>query len=101
MVPSMTATDATPTDRRPKPNAAGVVTSDVRDKTVTVTVSYKVKQPKYGKYLRRRTVYQVHDEKNEAHKGDLVEIAHCRPVSKTKSWRLVRVIQAAPREGVA
>lgn len=98
----MTATDAkTSTQRHTRPTAVGVVTSDVRDKTITVTVPFTTKHPKYGKYIRRRTVYQVHDEKNEARKGDRVEIMHCRPISKTKAWRLVRIVAAAPREGAS
>lgn len=74
----------------------GVVTSDQRDKTRKVEVSYKVRHPKYGKFLKRRTVFHVHDEKNESQLGDRVEIAHCRPLSKTKSWRLVRIVEKAP-----
>jgi small subunit ribosomal protein S17 len=97
----MTATDATQSVRSKQSTAIGVVTSDARDKTATVTVSFTVKQAKYGKYIRRRTVHHVHDERNEARKGDTVEISNCRPISKTKSWRLVRVLQAAPREDLA
>ncbi len=76
----------------------GVVTSDKRDQTATVEISYKVRHPKYGKYLKRRTRYHVHDPNNEAGLGDRVEIAHCRPISKTKNWRLVRVIEKSPGE---
>ena len=74
----------------------GVVESDVRDKSRTVVVGYLSKHPKYGKFIRRRTVLQVHDEANESRKGDKVEVAPCPPVSKTKSWKLVRVVSAAP-----
>ena len=74
----------------------GVVTSDKRDKTRTVAVEYQKVHAKYGKRLRRQAKYQVHDEKNEAGEGDRVEITPCRPLSKTKSWRLVRVIEKAP-----
>ena len=74
----------------------GVVESDVRDKSRTVVVGYLSKHPKYGKFIRRRTVLQVHDEANESRKGDKVEVAPCTPVSKTKSWKLVRVVSAAP-----
>jgi small subunit ribosomal protein S17 len=74
----------------------GVVTSDARDKTIRVTVSYMVRHPKYGKYIRRRTVLHAHDEKNECHTGDRVEVVQCRPLSKTKCWRLLRVLQQAP-----
>ena len=92
----------TPQKRRGKrPTRLGVVTSDKRNKTIAVTVSYLVKHPKYGKYIRRRTVLHAHDEKNEAATGDKVEITLCRPLSKTKTWRLVRIIERAPRGGVA
>ena len=95
------AEQAATTERRTRPTQLGVVTSDRRDKTVTVAVNYQVRHSKYGKYLRRRTTYQVHDAKNEARIGDKVEISECRPVSKSKNWRLVRIVEAAPREGVA
>lgn len=77
------------------PRRVGVVQSDKRDKTRSVAVSYSVKHPKYGKYLRRRTVLHVHDENNVSSQGDRVEIAECRPISKTKSWVLVRVVEPA------
>ena len=70
----------------------GLVVSDKRDKTITVKVEYLVRHAKYGKYLRRRTVLHVHDRKNEAVVGDMVEIGECRPISKTKHWRLLRVL---------
>ncbi len=73
----------------------GTVTSNSGNKSIRVTIDYKVKHPKYGKYIRRRTKLAVHDERNECHVGDLVEIAECRVYSKTKSWRLVRVLQKA------
>jgi len=65
------------------------------DKTIRVAVGYTVKHPKYGKYIRRRTRLAVHDEHNQAGVGDLVGISECRPRSKTKSWRLVRVVRKA------
>ena len=70
----------------------GVVQSDQRDQTRKVVVAYKVKHPKYGKYIARRTVLHIHDENNESHVGDRVEVAPCRPISKTKSWKLVRIV---------
>jgi small subunit ribosomal protein S17 len=73
----------------------GVVTSDKGNKTIKVMVEYQTKHPKYNKYLKRRTVLHAHDEKNEAHNGDVVEIAECRPISKTKHHRLLRVVQKA------
>lgn len=74
----------------------GRVVSAKRDKTRKVEVRYQIKSPKYGKYINRRTAYQVHDPQNTSRDGDIVEIAPCRPISKTKSWRLVRVVTAAP-----
>jgi small subunit ribosomal protein S17 len=74
----------------------GVVESDRRDKTRRVVVQYSAKHPKYGKYVRRRTVLQVHDDQNESRLGDRVEVMPCRPISKTKSWKLVRIIDRAP-----
>jgi len=71
----------------------GRVTSDVCDKTIKVQTDRLVEHLKYGKYQRRRTVVHVHDPKNEAKNGDTVEIAACRPISKTKSWRLVRIVR--------
>lgn len=81
------------------PRQIGVVESDKRSKTRKVVIAYSGKHPKYGKYLRKRTVLQVHDEKNESRLGDRVEVAECRPISKTKSWVLVRVVERAA-EGV-
>ena len=74
----------------------GFVTSDKRDKTRIVAVEYLVKHAKYGKYLRRHSKFQVHDEANTSQIGDRVEIVNCRPISKTKSWRLVRVVEKNP-----
>lgn len=79
------------------PRKIGVVQSDRRDKTRTVSINFLVKHRKYGKYVRRRTVLHVHDENNESKVGDRVEIAECRPISKTKSWILARVVEAAPQ----
>ena len=76
---------------------SGRVVSDKRDKTRTVAIEYLHKLPKIGKYVRQRSVFHVHDERNASARGDLVEIAPCRPLSKTKSWRLVRVLEQAPR----
>lgn len=71
----------------------GVVSAVSGDKSIRVEVSVMVKHQRYGKYVRCRTKLMVHDPDNEASVGDLVEIAPCRPVSKRKSWRLVRVIR--------
>ena len=77
------------------PRRIGIVESDARDMTRKVVINYSVKHPKYGKYIRRRTVLHVHDAKNESHNGDRVEVAECRPISKTKSWVLTRVVEKA------
>ena len=74
----------------------GKVVSDKRDKTRKVEVTFLAKAPKYGKYVRCRSYFQVHDEKNASKLGDTVEIAPCRPISKNKSWRILRVVEAAP-----
>ncbi len=74
------------------PTRTGVVTSDKRDKTRTVVFEFQTMHPKYGKYVKNRTRLQFHDEKNASHTGDLVEISECRPVSKSKQWQLVRIL---------
>lgn len=71
----------------------GVVTSTKGDKTVHVIINNLVKHEKYGKYIRRRTKLAVHDPSNDAKIGDVVEILPCRRMSKTKSWRLARVVR--------
>jgi small subunit ribosomal protein S17 len=86
----------TATQRRLRRQRFGVVESDVRDKTIKVRIDRMEKHAKYGKYLKRDTIFHVHDEKNEAKIGDVVEIAECRPISKTKSWRLVRIVRSRP-----
>ncbi len=74
----------------------GVVESDKRDQSRRVVVDFLSRHPKYGKYMRQRQVVHVHDEGNDSKLGDRVEIAPCKPVSKTKSWRVVRVVERAP-----
>ena len=71
----------------------GTVKSSKRMKTITVAIERRMKHPKYGKYQLRTNSLQVHDEKNEAKLGDQVEVMECRPISKTKSFLLVRVIR--------
>jgi small subunit ribosomal protein S17 len=73
----------------------GVVISDKRDKSRTVKVDRQSRHAKYGKIIHRFSKFHVHDETNETGVGDHVEIANCRPISKTKSWRIVRVIKKA------
>src|SRR5438128_12055741 len=74
----------------------GVVTRDKMDKTRRVEIPRLVKHPRYGKYIKRRTICKVHDEKNESHTGDTVEIMETRPLSKTKNWRLLRIVTKGP-----
>lgn len=76
----------------PKKQLTGVVTSDKSDKTRRVEINRLVRHPKYGKFVRRRTVCHVHDEQNDSRLGDTVEIIECPPRSKTKRWDLVRVV---------
>jgi small subunit ribosomal protein S17 len=70
----------------------GVVTGDRMNKTRRVEIPRVVRHPKYGKFVRRRTVCYVHDEQGQSQRGDTVEIVECRPMSKTKRWQLVRVV---------
>jgi small subunit ribosomal protein S17 len=76
----------------------GIVTRDKTTKTRRVEIPRLVKHPRYGKYIKRRTICYVHDEANESHLGDTVEIMETRPLSKLKSWRLLRVVAKAPEQ---
>ena len=73
----------------------GRVVSNKMDKTITVAVERLVKHPSYSKYIRRTTKLLAHDENNECNEGDTVDIAQCRPLSRRKSWKLVRVVERA------
>jgi small subunit ribosomal protein S17 len=73
----------------------GRVVSNKMDKTITVMVERKVKHPLYGKYIRRSSKFHAHDENNQCQEGDVVTIAECRPISKSKTWRLVEVVERA------
>ena len=70
-----------------------VVVSKSGNKSIKVVIDSKVKHPKYGKYVKRRSTFGVHDEHNVSNVGDVVEVAQCRPYSKTISWRLVKVVK--------
>ena len=76
----------------PRKIEVGVVTGDKMPKTRRVEIPRLVRHPRYGKYLRRRTICHVHDENNESQAGDTVEIVESRPASKTKRWKLLRVV---------
>ncbi len=73
----------------------GKVVSDKMNKTITVLVERKVKHPLYGKIMVRTKKYHAHDESNEYHPGDLVIIEECRPLSKTKAWRVAKLVEKA------
>ena len=76
----------------------GRIVSDKMDKSITVLVERRVKHPVYGKILTKTTKIKAHDESNDAHAGDLVTIAECRPVSKDKAWKLVNIDERAAAE---
>jgi len=82
---------STPTPRK----LTGRVVSDKMNKTVTVLVERKVKHPLYGKFVSRSKKYHAHDEQNEFHPGDLVLIEESRPLSKTKAWKVVKLVEKA------
>jgi len=80
-------------ERNLRKTKLGVVSSNKMDKTITVNVERKVKHPLYGKFVKKSTKFHAHDEKNECSIGDTVKIMETRPMSKTKRWRLVEVIE--------
>jgi small subunit ribosomal protein S17 len=80
-------------DRNLRKMRVGVVSSNKMDKTITVEVERKIKHPLYGKFLKKTSKFHAHDEKNECSIGDTVKIAETRPLSKTKRWRLVEVVE--------
>jgi small subunit ribosomal protein S17 len=73
----------------------GRVVSSAMDKTITVLVERRVKHPLYGKFMRRSTKIHAHDESNDCGEGDLVRVIQCRPLSKTKAWRLLEIVEKA------
>jgi small subunit ribosomal protein S17 len=83
------------TDRGKRKVRTGIVLSDARDKTITVEVARSTRHPVYGKTVKRRTRLHAHDEANEARKGDTVRIMETRPLSKTKRWRVVEIVERA------
>jgi len=86
---------ATTEEKKVQRTLTGAVTSNAMDKTVTVMIERRIKHPVYGKYITRSTKLHVHDEKNECGEGDVVVIEQCRPMSKTKSWSLVSIVEKA------
>lgn len=90
---------STPT-RNSRKTLIGNVTSRSGDKSVKVTVPYKVPHPRYRKVVNRKTVVHAHDEKNETKVGDTVEIMETRPLSRLKRWRVLRIVHAAAGTGI-
>ena len=84
------------TARKPARTVVGTVTSDAMNKTIAVQTIRTVQHPRYRKYVRKRQVFKAHDEKNEARAGARVRIAATRPLSKTKRWRLVEILEQGP-----
>ena len=82
-------------ERNLRKTRTGVVTSNKMAKTITVSVERRVKHPIYGKFVKKTTKFHAHDEKNECTVGDIVRIMETRPLSKTKRWRLVEVVEKA------
>lgn len=82
-------------ERKIRKSRIGLVTSNKMDKTITVAVERKVKHPIYGKFLKKTTKFHAHDEHNQCGAGDTVRIMETRPLSKTKRWRLVEIIEKA------
>lgn len=86
---------ATPLNRTRRKVRTGVVTSDKMQKTIVVTVKNLVRHPLYGRTVKQDNKFKAHDENNDAHIGDTVEIMETRPLSKDKCWRLVRIVERA------
>lgn len=81
--------------RKERKSKIGVVSSNKMDKTITVTVERKLQHPMYGKFMKKTKKFHAHDEKNECNIGDTVRIMETRPLSKSKRWRLVEIIERA------
>ncbi len=88
-------TETTAVERNLRKTRTGVVHSSKMDKTIIVTVERRVKHPIYGKFVKKTTKFHAHDEKNECGVGDVVRIMETRPLSKTKRWRLVEIVEKA------
>lgn len=82
------------TETKVQRTKSGVVTSDKMNQTVTVLIERKIKHPLYGKYIKKSTKIHAHDPENKCQQGDVVKIAECRPISKTKSWKVVEIVES-------
>jgi len=89
------ATETTAAERGRRKVRTGVVVSDAMDKTILVRIDRQVRHPLYGKTVRRSTKLAAHDETNDAHVGDTVRVVETRPLSKSKRWRLVEIVERA------
>jgi small subunit ribosomal protein S17 len=78
-----------------KRTVQGIVTSSAGDKSATIMIERVIKHPIYGKFIKRSSKLHVHDETNECNKGDTILVEECRPMSKTKSWKLVKIVEKA------
>ncbi|MCX7555097.1 30S ribosomal protein S17 [Marinicella sp. S1101] len=81
------------TETKVQRTKSGVVTSDKMNQTVTVMIERKIKHPLYGKYIKKSTKIHAHDPDNKCQQGDVVKIVECRPISKTKSWKVVEIVE--------
>ena len=91
----MTTATTETTVRNRRKSRVGKVVSDRMEKTIVVSIERLVKHPTYGRYVRKRTKFKVHDEKNECHIGDVVRFMETRPLSKDKRWRFVGIVERA------
>jgi small subunit ribosomal protein S17 len=82
-------------ERNKRKEIQGKVVSDKRDKTITIIVEKKIKHPLYGKVMKSSKKFQAHDENNECKMGDIVKVMETRPLSKTKRWRLIEILERA------
>ena len=89
------SSEQTSEQKKSQRSLTGRVVSDKMDKTITVLIERRVTHPLVGKSITRSRKYLAHDEKNECHEGDLVTIEECRPISKTKAWRVAKLVQKA------
>lgn len=85
------------TENKVQKTKGGVVTSNKMNQTVTVLIERKIKHPLYKKYIKKSTKVHAHDPDNKCQEGDFVKIAECRPISKTKSWKVVEIVKATSK----
>ncbi len=91
----MTNVETAATTAATKRTVQGLVTSSAGDKSATIMIERRIKHPMYGKFIKRSTKLHIHDEANECNKGDTILVEECRPMSKTKSWKLVKIVEKA------